>query len=914
MAVPSSLQFRFKAEKLTSLTAPSQSLFVNNTGSNGGAVQFAVVLEYTGSRLTSGSYAGSTLNPQYQYATLKFIHPGNNSSASVYLPIYNEGWWSVMVTRDTAINNVYTLYAKNNLYNINTGNQIGFQASASCSGSLDWATYGNAYVPGSGSINLLGKTYIQGSGSFQEVRYFDVVIKEQSFDDFVMNPHSIEGNNLDSSYNDLFLRASLGGELYTGSTSIHPSVGGITPTSSFFLFPTGSTSLFSLTGSYSFVTNREYFYFDEPAVGIQNRVTNKIRKASSDVYGNVLSNQRSLQQEYAVSQSYTSDINYVEVGFSPQNEINDDITQQYGYFNIGEYIGDPRQISQSTYRYSDLTPLTDSYFKKYNSSYNIQDYLRLIKFYDNSLFKLLKDFAPAKSSVTTGAIIKQHLLERNRQRPAQVSYTQPEYTASVTSLPRNYETGSIETFEGGPGGSVNNYLNISQSWNSSILTIAGLVDQTNTSEYEFFNGEYSGSEVPAQLIYNLNTDPLLNNVSSSRLSTIYEDVDYQSDGYRPTNFNLITASLAYFAPIQDSNYSSGSLWSKGRYEGSKLTSAKYNIYTPGDISYGQTAVIDNYSDYIGYFDFIESADPEYPGGGIVNLKYLVHTDGTVIGLTGANQNLILVESTFKAGAPASATFFGQGYSNTNTVTAVPIIEGGASYRSILVKSGSQSNFSSADLAIAFENYPNGYSSGGQDTIYDLIYFATSSINTRILQDSGSAPAYTTGWLSMMLRPSSSVAGICTGFSPQDNQISIWNKYQSKYYTAFIPYEETLFPLQTYDFIRFGLTNPVNDTGSVDYSFSSYALYRIISSSIGDVNDIPSNLTLESVITGSFSADLPHVPGFVPQGFRIFRRVPDETKVTVSPIPAYLQNGILIPNNFNPNVNPVTLARKVGLIT
>jgi hypothetical protein len=166
----------------------------------------------------------------------------------------------------------------------------------------------------------------------------------------------------------------------------------------------------------------------------------------------------------------------------------------------------------------------------------------------------------------------------------------------------------------------------------------------------------------------------------------------------------------------------------------------------------------------------------------------------------------------------------------------------------------------------------------------------------------------------MLRPSSSVAGICTGFAPQDTQILIWNKYQSKYYNGFIPYEETLFPLQTYDFIRFGLANPVNDTGSVDYSFSSYALYRIISSSIGDVNDIPSNLTLESVITGSFSADLPHTTGSVPQGFRIFRRVPDETKVTVSPIPAYLQNGILIPNNFNPNVNPVALARKVGLIT
>ena len=911
MAVPSSLQFRFKAERLTNSTAPSQSLFVSNTGSNGSAVQFAVVVEYTGSTYTSGSYSGSAVNPYYQYATLKFIHPGNNVSASVYLPIYNEDWWSVMVTREAAANNVYTLYVKNNIYNIDTGNQIGFEATATCSGSLDWAKYGNAYIPGSGSSTILGKTYTQGSGSFQEVRYFDTVVNEQAFNDYVMNPHSIEGNGLSGSYNSLFFRGALGGELYTGSTSIHPSVGGLTPTASFYFFPTGSSSTFSYTGSYSFVPNREYFHFDEPAAGIQNRVTNKIRKGSPDIYGNVLSNQISLQQQYAVSQSLTSDINYVEVGFSPQNEINDDIAQQFGYFNIGEYIGDPRQISQSNYNYPDLVSLSDSYFKKYNQSYNLTDYLRLIKFYDNSLFKLIKDFAPAKSSVTTGAIIKQHFLERNRQRPAQISYIQPEYTASVTSLPRDYKTGSIEVFTGGPGGSVDIYLNISQSWTSSILTKAGLVTGIQSSEYEFYNGEYSGSEMPAQLIYELNTEPLLNNVSGSRLSTVYEDVDYQSDGYRPVNFNLITASLAYKAPIQDSNYSLNSVWSKGRYEGSKLTSATYNVYTPGDISYGQTAVIDNYSDYIGYFDFIESSYPEYPGGGIVNLKYLIHTDGTVIGLTSANQNLNLVENTFKAGAPASATFFGQSFSNTNTITGVPIIEGGAFYRSIRVKSGSRSNFSNADLATTFENYPNGYSSGGADTTYDLIYFATSSVSTRILQDSGSAPAFTTGWLSMMLRPSSSVAGICTGFTAMDNQISIWNKYQSKYYNAFIPYEETLFPLQNYDFIRFGLVNPTNPTSSVDYSFSSYALFRILSSSIGDVNDVASSLTLEKVITGSFSTDLQTSTPL--QGFRIFRRVPDETKVTVSPIPANLQNGILVPYNFNPNVDPVTLARKVGLI-
>jgi hypothetical protein len=921
---PQAVEFRFKTRGIPTNTGYySQSLWATNSGS-------VVTLNYNGADTTSGSYTGSIVSPYSQYGTLTFYPDtaSTTTTASIYLPFFNEGWWSVLINKQGT---AYTVYAKNNLYQGQNGNTLGFQASAAVDPGTA-ATWNNATESYFGSSSFGVETF---SGSLQELRYYTVALSESSFNDYVMNPGSIEGNYTNAAPQQLAFRAALGGELYTSSVSIHPKVSGEQATTSsfattstfYFDIPPTSASLYVETGYVvdgyveqvlftPYIPNREITFYDQPAVGIKNAVSDKIRVATTDIYGTVLSGLNTLQQNYVISQSYTRDVNYLEVGFSPQNEINEDINSQIGFFNIGEYIGDPRRISDANYKYPALDQLSTEYFKKYTASYNYNDYLRLIKFFDNSLFKLIKDFIPARTAAATGAIVKQHLLERNRQRPAQVDYTQPEYTGSVTSLARDYQTGSIEVLTGGAGGSVNTLRGITQAWSSSILTKAGIVSGVNSSQYEFFNGQYSGSTLYPQLDYQLNTTPLLNNVSSSRLSTVYEDVDYQTDGLNPVNQSLILSGSAYPATVQDSNYSSGSAWSNVRYAGVKLSSKLYNTYTPGDVSYGQTAVIDSYSNYIGYFDTIESSDPEYPGGGVVNLKYLVHTDGTVIGLTAANQNLNLVENTFKAGLPASATFLGQSYSNTNTTAAVPIVEGGAFYRTIIVKSGSRSGSPGtyADLAIAFQNYPNGYSSGGQDTIYDTIYFATSSLNSRVLQDSGSSPSYTTGWLSMMLRPSSSVAGICTGLSSQDNQISIWNKYQSKYYTAFIPYEETLFPLRTYDYIRFGLTNPANVTASVDYSFSSYALYRIVSSSVGDVNDIASSLTLESVITGSFSADLPHTIGTTPQGFRIFRRVPDETKVTVSPIPAYLQNGILVPSNFNPNVDPVALARKAGLIT
>jgi hypothetical protein len=338
--------------------------------------------------------------------------------------------------------------------------------------------YSNRSVPRKSSIS--SKIF---SGSLQELRYYTQPISESTFDAYVMNPGSIEQSEF------LAFRAALGGELYTASISIHPKVSGEQTTTSSFV----ATSNFYITGSSTFVPNVETVFYDQPAVGIKNAVSNKVKVGTTDLYGTVLSGLNTLQQNYVISQSYTRDVNYLEVGFSPQNEINEDINSQFGYFNIGEYIGDPRFISESNYRYPALDTLSLDYFKKYSSSYNYNDYFRLIKFFDNSLFKLIKDFIPARTAAATGAIVKQHLLERNRQRPAQVNYTQPEYTGSVTSLARDYQTGSIEVFTGGAGGSVNVLTNISQSWTSSILTKAGLVTEIESSQYEFFNGEYSGS-------------------------------------------------------------------------------------------------------------------------------------------------------------------------------------------------------------------------------------------------------------------------------------------------------------------------------------------------------------------------------------------------------------------------------------
>ena len=281
---------------------------------------------------------------------------------------------------------------------------------------------GSFYLSYSSSLTIAGQTYIPFSGSFQELRFYSVNLGEQRFDDYAMNPYSIEGNQIQgpqSSLNRLIFRAPLGTVLDSGSdttrTSIHPSISTIPPTQSFKINGVTSSSVYTLNGTYSFVPQTEVIYQDQFDAGVKNSVSEKIRIVNTILpSGSTLSPYISIQQESLQDEFFTKDVNYVEAAFSPQDEVNDDIIAQLGNFNLGDYIGDPRQVPSSLTYYPNLNDLRDEYFSKYVHNYDLWDYIRLIKFYDNSLFKMIQDFTPARAGLATGIVIKQTLLERNK--------------------------------------------------------------------------------------------------------------------------------------------------------------------------------------------------------------------------------------------------------------------------------------------------------------------------------------------------------------------------------------------------------------------------------------------------------------------------------------------------------------------
>jgi hypothetical protein len=505
---PETIQFRFKTPGIPT-SSTYQCLFATDTSNR-------LVIEYTGSSYVSGSHSGSIADPYNEYGTIKWIDGLNPEiNVSAYLPIFNGEWWSIMLNADATTT---SLSVANNI-----DNKIGFSSYDSDDRySNFYHIADNATFPYPYEFQLSGQSYEPFSGSIQEIRYYSSNINTSSFEDFVLNPLSFNVNGSTTS-DELIFRADLGSLSSTSSReSIHPKVTGSWDITSSFA---NGDSNFILENP-TFVSNKEFIYQNQSHYGIKNKISDKISIFENILpEGNTLSSKRSIQQYSYLTQSTTPDADYLEVAFSPTNQINDDITAELGNFNIGDYIGDPRHLSESRTNYPDLDRLRDQYFLKYIKSYDVKDFIRLIKYFDNSLFKMIKDFTPARTNLSSGVVVKQHLLERNAYSSRPVSWEDQTYSGSIKSYARGYNTGSgdrgtyetvsgstIEVFKGGTAGiferfnglefhisgskgeGPDNRFGITQSWFDVFpSTQSSYIKYPREDQREFYNGEFSQS-------------------------------------------------------------------------------------------------------------------------------------------------------------------------------------------------------------------------------------------------------------------------------------------------------------------------------------------------------------------------------------------------------------------------------------
>jgi hypothetical protein len=167
---------------------------------------------------------------------------------------------------------------------------------------------------------------------------------------------------------------------------------------------------------------------------------------------------------------------------------------------------------------------------------------------------MIKDFVPARTSLASGVVIKQTLLERNKYPQPQVSQETVTYTGSIESTQlwdpitqQKYISHSlIETFDGGAGGVFNTFnevTNVSQSWYETIPTVSGSVIVLHNSQDEFYDGEFSGSTLI------VTTQSLAQAYPLENLSFNYTPVIYSNTSYGLSNFNQPFTQNQFLNPL-----------------------------------------------------------------------------------------------------------------------------------------------------------------------------------------------------------------------------------------------------------------------------------------------------------------------------------------------------------------------------
>jgi hypothetical protein len=213
------------------------------------------------------------------------------------------------------------------------------------------------------------------SGSMMEFRLWSEPLSQSIFDNHVRVPKAYNGNTSSSAYDNLEFRLTLSDNVNLNSS---PQANDDKSGQSTYH---ASASAHEFTGnSYRSLVDLEKIKV--PNIGPSRRNATKIRIEDTTLTQPLSHNIRSEQS----SQDFAPiDSNKVGIYFSPVDVVNEDIVYSLADINIDNQIGDPRDLYQDTYR--GLEKLQRDYFKKYPNTNNFWDYMRIITYYDDRVYR-----------------------------------------------------------------------------------------------------------------------------------------------------------------------------------------------------------------------------------------------------------------------------------------------------------------------------------------------------------------------------------------------------------------------------------------------------------------------------------------------------------------------------------------------
>jgi hypothetical protein len=352
------------------------------------------------------------------YGKVIFNYSGSNSITSSRLPIFNEKFFGIAVSR--------TLSGSYHNFELNIRQADKERSIFQESNSSSILTTNSNW--NEGSKIRLGNNFV---GSVDEFRLWSTALESNVFYQHVSFPEMVNGNHVSASTDDLFFRLDFEYPKNLATYTTLPNV----DTNMYFEsgvsrndYESGSNApIYSLNPSASFSASvsgfaniTEYPYQFEaidrsvvleiPDGGSSRYSTNKVRFESQELIGSLSSKSRATKK--AFDQSPT-DSNRVGLFFSPTKELNIDIAKSLGGLNLDNYIGDPSDRYKDNY--NRLDGLRRYYFERFDGR-DIYAYINLIKLYEKSMFEDIKKMLPARVKATTGLLIEPHFLERSKHK------------------------------------------------------------------------------------------------------------------------------------------------------------------------------------------------------------------------------------------------------------------------------------------------------------------------------------------------------------------------------------------------------------------------------------------------------------------------------------------------------------------
>lgn len=515
---PDAIELRFKTSKLAYVSQSTtlyhtQSLV--NIGGNGSGI-WGVKL------VPSGSTIYGDIVFHMSASSNVYISPGvvNSGSELVSMSIQNVPIFDntykhftlqrEVVSRDVYVGNTltrsldyeqYTMYykqANGDRISISESDTLDLLVTSNSGSLVSNAKYYNGISWLSGStINFGGQNAGGISGSIDEVRIWGGALSESVVTSHTLNPDTIFGNDVYSSTTDLFFRSDFeypkNRQSGSGDAFIKNVAPFVTYTSSLDannkeIVVSGysgyaTASIFASASSYPYHYDvyERFVTAEVPSIGFVGK--DKVRTEDITLTGQLSYKQRATKKAYDRA---PIDSNRLGLFFSPVKEINLDILRSLGPINIGDYIGD-WDDEYGTDTYADLDQLRNYYFER--TQLNFDEYIKLIKSIDKSLFDMLTQVIPVRANVSKGLLIEPSLLERSKIKITKPIAENILHTASINTM----ETTLIEMSIPSYTGSLN--MNEGIVFEATLPYYSGtydIIDNLNiTTDYPTFGANYS---------------------------------------------------------------------------------------------------------------------------------------------------------------------------------------------------------------------------------------------------------------------------------------------------------------------------------------------------------------------------------------------------------------------------------------